>query len=151
MAQLLIDIFKRVMKNKNFALYRSGLKNDVSRIDYLQRFIRSFILESTSAKGIQAGGLKKGRGKIRKYLTSEKCGRNRSRIVKELYYNRSIKQLYAFVIIFLTYNIAQEYQSYIYIYIYTYIQIYIYIYIYIYIRGIPITPIQGYKRLKLFI
>ena len=100
MAQLLIDIFKRVMKNKNFALYRSGLKNDVSRIDYLQRFIRSFILESTSAKGIQAGGLKKGRGKIRKYLTSEKCGRNRSRIVKELYYNRSIKQLYAFIIIF---------------------------------------------------
>ena len=131
MAQLLIDIFKRVMKNKNFALYRSGLKNDVSRIDYLQRFIRSFILESTSAKGIQAGGLKKGRGKIRKYLTSEKCGRNRSRIVKELYYNRSIKQLYAFVIIFLTYNIAQEYQSYIYIYIHIYRYIFIFIFIFI--------------------
>ena len=144
MAQLLIDIFKRVMKNKNFALYRSGLKNDVSRIDYLQRFIRSFILESTSAKGIQAGGLKKGRGKIRKYLTSEKCGRNRSRIVKELYYNRSIKQLYAFVIIFLTYNIAQEYQSYIYIYIY--IHIYRYIFIFIFISaGYQLPPYRAIR------
>ena len=144
MAQLLIDIFKRVMKNKNFALYRSGLKNDVSRIDYLQRFIRSFILESTSAKGIQAGGLKKGRGKIRKYLTSEKCGRNRSRIVKELYYNRSIKQLYAFIIIFLTYNIAQEYQSYIYIYIY--IHIYRYIFIFIFISaGYQLPPYRAIR------